>query len=120
MAYDDFDVIVYKTLSYIYACLKQGVYPNMDKAQELTRCNDVYWLQVICSLLKDGLIQGVSISAYKASAVQQIIATSPGITQAGARYLKENSKMAEVCEFLGKAFEHRLGREFLSAIFCHQ
>jgi hypothetical protein len=62
-------------------------------------------LQVICSLLNDGLIQGVSISAYKASAVQQVIATSPGITQAGARYLKENSKMAEICEFLGKAFE---------------
>ena len=34
MSYDDFDVIVYKVLQYVYSCLKQGVQPSLGKAQE--------------------------------------------------------------------------------------
>lgn len=33
MSYDDFDVIVYKVLKYIYACMKQGVQPSIEKVQ---------------------------------------------------------------------------------------
>ena len=34
MAADDFDVVVFKVLSYLYQCIKAGVEPNPDKAQE--------------------------------------------------------------------------------------
>jgi hypothetical protein len=106
MSYDDYDVIVYKVLKYIYQCLKAGVYPSLDKAQELTRCNDVYWLHVIQSMLNDGYIQGVKIPEYLGNDAKPIAEPKAlGLSQKGAQYLTNNSKMAEVKSFLGKAFE---------------
>ena len=34
MAADDFDAVVFKVLSYLYQCIKDGVEPNPDKEQE--------------------------------------------------------------------------------------
>lgn len=106
MSYDDYDVIVYKVLKYIYQCLKAGVYPSLDKAQEITRCNDVYWLQVIQSMVNDGYLQGVKIPDYLGNDAKPIAnPRSLGLTQKGAQYLDNNSTMAEVKTFLGKAFD---------------
>lgn len=105
MAYDDFDVIVYKTLAYILRCAKDGVRPNIGKAQEVSKANDVYWAMVVRSMLDDGFIIGAR--AYTdITGVDRVEADrSFGITQKGARFLKENSKMNEVGRFLGGAFE---------------
>ena len=37
MAFNDFDVIVYMTLAYLYECIGAGVTPNIAKARELTK-----------------------------------------------------------------------------------
>ncbi len=34
MSADDFDVIVYKALAYVYACIKAGAIPSVGKAFE--------------------------------------------------------------------------------------
>lgn len=109
MAFDDFDVIVYKVLSYIYACLRKGVYPNLDKAQEIARCNDVYWKSVIRSMCDDGYLIGICFKEYLDKGLTPMASPKElGISQKGARYLKENSKMAEVKKHLGAAFEKML------------
>ena len=104
MSYDDFDVIVYKVLEYIYSCLRKGVYPNLDKAQEIARCNDVYWKSVIRSMCDDGYLIGVTFREYRDMGLTPVASPKElGISQEGARYLKENSKMAEVKGALGAA-----------------
>ena len=105
MAHDDFDVIVYKTLAYILRCAKDGVRPNIDKAQEVSKANDVYWAMVVRSMLDDGFILGAEVYTDITGVDRVEANTSFGITQKGARFLKENSKMNEVGRFLGTAFE---------------
>ena len=105
MSSDDFDVIVYKVLAYSMKCVKQGVEPSTDIAQDIAKCNDVYWYQVIASMLSDELIADVYIPEYIDRKVKTVPAQSFRITQKGAMYLRDNSKMSEVKAFLGKAFE---------------
>lgn len=104
MSFDDFDVIVYKVLEYIYACLKEGVQPSLAKAQEIAKCNDIYWTHVIQSMKNDELIQGVIIKSYLDAGNSTLIEDNLGITQKGASYLRDNSNMQKVKSFLGKAF----------------
>lgn len=51
MAADDFDVVVFKVLSYLYQCIKDGVEPSPDKAQEFAKINPVYWRTVVSDLV---------------------------------------------------------------------
>lgn len=97
---DDFDIIVFKLLSYLYECLKQGVEPNGAKAQEVAGCNDTYFKAVLSSLKEDKMIVNNSIYEWGGTAVVFDVT----ITQAGARYLSENDRMKKVAKFLGKAF----------------
>ncbi len=96
MSNDDFDVIVYKVLAYILACAKDNVVPSITKAQELAQCNDVYWSMVIRSMLADGCITGASVDSYVDGSVDVSAGTELSITQKGAAYLKDNSRMKEV------------------------
>lgn len=100
MAADDFDVIVYKVLSYLYQSIKDGVKPSAAKAQEIAKVNPVYWNAVISDLTDRGLV--------KANIVRMLDSTSYGdvrITSAGVDYLSESPKMRKVKEFLGAAFD---------------
>lgn len=107
MAKDDFDVIAYKILAYAYACLKQGVAASTDKACEVAKVNEVYFFAVLESLIDEKLIRDVNITKDMDG---NVILYSPTITLTldGARYIKENSRMTKVRDFLGKAFEHVL------------
>ena len=105
MSHDDFDVIVYKVLAYIMACAKANVHPRIEKAQEAAGCGDVYWAMAIASMLDDGLIRGASVDSYYDGTSDVSAGPGFGITQKGAEYLRDNSKMAEARRFLGKAFE---------------
>ena len=67
MSSDDFDVIVYKVLAYSIKCVKQGVEPSTDIAQDMTKCNDIYWYQVIASMLSDGFVADIYTSASRVS-----------------------------------------------------
>ncbi len=100
MAADDYEVIVYKVLSYLYACIKSGVRPSVAKAKELANVNDVYWDVVVQGMLDKGLITAVPMRGWHSSDYLNM-----QITADGAFYVKENSKMTEVRAFLGRAFE---------------
>ena len=108
MAFDDFEVVAYKVLAYLYACLKEGVSPSVDKARELTRVNEVYFDAVVSSLLADGLVTGSVLRDMNGTVMD---VDSLTLTLEGAAYLKDNSTMSKVKHVLGAAFDKTLGVE---------
>lgn len=100
MAKDDYFVIVYKVLSFLYQCLKSGVQPSYAAAKELAGCNDVYWDTLFNNLIDDGYIKADVVATWNNKYVDKI-----SITTQGVAYLENNSAMHAVKDFLGKAFE---------------
>lgn len=83
MAKNDYHVIVYRILLYLYTCLKGGedVDPKrLDEIALAAGANERYWHYILCSLL-DGAC----------------------ITPRGIEYLTDNSFMAKVRKFLKEA-----------------
>jgi len=88
MSFDDFEVVACKVLAYLYACLKEGVYPDVDEARDLTRVNEVYFGAVVSSMISDGLVTGSTILDARGSVVDICNLT---LTLEGAAYLRDNS-----------------------------
>ncbi len=98
MASDDYAVVMYKVLSYLYQCLKDGVEPSPAKAQELAGVNPVYYKAVAADLVDcgyarrdvlfcDGSTRGLSITAK------------------GVQHLEESPRMEAAKRFLGESFK---------------
>lgn len=100
MAKDDFDVIVFKILTYYYACLKRKI--SFDKSvlmKILDHVQEEYLTDIMRMMQEDGLISGVTV--IKAWCNDYIITSELEdirITLSGIRYLKDNSKMKELFE----------------------
>ena len=65
MAKDDYYVIVYQILSYLYRSLKEGteVNPKMLTFDGyLFKINERYWLYIIKNLINDGYIDGCQVA----------------------------------------------------------
>lgn len=64
MAKDDYCCIVYQILSYMYQCLKSGepVDPEMLTAEALFNINEGYRNNILCDLIEEGFIRGLSIA----------------------------------------------------------
>ncbi|NGM17727.1 hypothetical protein GMI70_06945 [Eggerthellaceae bacterium zg-893] len=105
MASDDFEVMAYKVLAYLDQCMKDGVTPNIGKAQELAKANLTYWAAIVSSLIDDGLIRGASVEHYYDTTTEVSAGPDFALTIKGAAFLRENSGMAKARKFLGKAFE---------------
>ena len=94
MAKDDFFVIAYRILAYLYACMKEGGKPDLNVvSSQALKIPERYWISVLESLADDGYIQGVSVQYGLGDAVF-ISAGRPKITIAGIQFLQENSAMA--------------------------
>lgn len=100
MAKDDYDVIVYRVLVYLYGCLKHKiVYEDVtfEAAVKKNIDSDEYFFEVLRMMQDEGLIEGFS---YVKAWGGDIIATSDmsdmKITAAGVRYLKDNGTMQKV------------------------
>lgn len=104
MAKDDYDVIVYRVLLYLYACLKREIVFDDLTFREAVRKNvesDEYFAAVLRMMQNEGLICGVT--TVKAWGGTYILCSDPEdmeITADGIHYLKENSTMQKVCGVL--------------------
>ena len=96
MARDDYFVIVYQVLKYLYDCLKKGEKPekallNEDEYSIPKR----YWEYVLLSLLEEGYIQGIRPINTKSGIawgnIEDVIITPKGI-----EYFFENSMIQKV------------------------
>jgi hypothetical protein len=96
MAKDDYFVLVYQVLKYLYDCLKSGEFPDENKlSATYLGINGSYWVYIVKHLLDDKLIEDVIFG--EALDGQYIIGLeNVKITPEGITYLSENSMMNKV------------------------
>lgn len=100
MAKDDFFVIAYRILAYLYQCMKNGEEPELDDVSyEKLGIPERYWISVINNLRIDGYVRGVSIQHGVGGAIY-ISENDPEITIAGIEFLQENTRMGKAKAFL--------------------
>lgn len=104
MAKDDYDVIVYRVLVYLYACLKREIIFEKITFQEAVRKNvenDAYFNDVLSMMQGEGLIEGlVFTKAWGGDLILSSNMSDAKITASGIRYLKENGIMSKVGSML--------------------
>lgn len=103
MTKDDYHVIVYQILSYLYVKLKAGeaVDPAFLMANSsYLGINETYWLYVMENLQKQGFIEGITIiRPWGGGRIVEGLENCQ-ITPAGIEYLCDNSFLAKAKEFL--------------------
>lgn len=112
MAKDDFHVIVYQILAYLYQCLKRGneVNPQLLSAESDyfkangQVVNQRYWAYIIYNLHRMRLIEGVVFADIDNLAYPYPVKVDDCmITPAGIEYLTDNSFLVKAREFLKDA-----------------
>ena len=103
MAKDDYFVLVYRILAYLYYCVKEGVKPDMTyltyNTEHFPICES-YWEYIIENMFEDGLIKGVAIAKGLNKGIGRIKIINLMITPKGIEYLRDNSNMEKAKEFL--------------------
>lgn len=118
MANNDMEVIMYKVLNYLYKCMKADVIPNKEdliRDCDLVNIPENYWTQVVIELCDRGFVKGIHTRATKSG---PLIFVNPDvrITFDGVEFLKENSTMKKVKDFLGKTYEIVLSQAIQSLL----
>lgn len=99
MAKNDYFVIAYKILTYLYECFKAGEKPDINFfGADALKINNGYWVNVMESLYNEGCIMGISI--ISSAGIQGIKVMDLKITQKGIEYLQENSFITKAKDFL--------------------
>lgn len=104
MAKDDYFVIVYQILSYLYQRLKKGepVDPAMlGHDSPLFKINKRYWAYIIYHMAEMGFVEGVDFVNLDGLDVPFAVGLNKcRITPAGIEYLCDNSLMEKAKNFL--------------------
>lgn len=109
MAKDDFHVIAYQILSYLYQCLKHGemVSPALLSAESTyfkangQQLNQRYWAYIIYNLQRLGLIEGVVFDDIDNMPYPfPVDLEGCLITPAGIEYLTDNAFLQKAKAFL--------------------
>lgn len=96
MARDDYHVIVYQILSYLYTRLKAGEPTDarmISADSKYLRINERYWEYIVKTLVNQGFISGVTISETWGNDIIINGLDCAQITPAGIEYLCDNSFM---------------------------
>lgn len=104
MAKDDYHVIVYQILSYLYQCLKKGRpvdKQKLDYGSELLRINKSYWAYILYNMHCMGLIEGIAFVNLDGLEIPYAtMLENARITPLGIEYLCDNSFMEKAKQFL--------------------
>lgn len=104
MAKDDYDVILYRILVYLYACMKRKIIFDDDTFKESVRKNvknDQYFYSILEMAQEEGYIDGLLFKkAWGQDKILMSDLADARITQDGIRYLCENGRMAKIGEAL--------------------
>lgn len=106
MAKDDYHVIVYQILAYLYTKLKEGkpVDPKMiSHDSHYLKINEKYWLYIMENLFKDGYISGITVTKAWGDEVFINGLENCEITPPGIEFLCDNSFLNKAKEFLKDA-----------------
>lgn len=103
MAKNDYDVIVYKILAYLYMQLKNGEPVEAEMLMyngALFQINRRYWVYIFENMSREGYITGLSNITIGEGYYLQEQFPSCQITPKGIEYLCNNSLMERAKQFL--------------------
>lgn len=104
MAKDDYDVLVYKILTYLYACLKgKTVFDCVvfRKAVAGDEVSEEYLQQILRMMQGEGLIEGLAFThAWGADWILTSDISCASIKPEGIHYLTDNSKSKKIKQFI--------------------
>lgn len=98
MAKDDYFVLVYKILAYLYTILKEGNSPDPQMLQHDSRLlgvNELYWTYIMENLQEQGYITGLTIITPWGSTKMISDLECCQITPDGIAYLFENDLLSK-------------------------
>ena len=107
MASDDFEVVAFKILSYLYRCMKGGKKVDIAALRQLVGCNEASFGIVARSLQSKGCVEGFVFDGFSGVVIDSpnlALMFEPAITMDGAIYVGENSRMRKAADFAGHAF----------------
>lgn len=100
MAKDDYFVIAYRILKYLYACFKAGERADVEMfGPDALGINNGYWVNMLESLCSEGYITGVAFPSAVGS-IHSAKVYDARITQKGIEFLEDNSRMKKAAAFL--------------------
>lgn len=103
MEKDDYFVLAYRILSYLYACLKADTQPDMERLACGTKDFPIqreYWEYIFRHLSLDGYLEGVMIIPMAGGCPDRVKIGQLQITPKGIAYLQENTMMQKAKDFL--------------------
>ena len=118
MASDDFEVLAFKILSYLYRCMKNGTKVDVAALRQLVGCNEAYFGAVAKSLQSRGYVEGFAFDGFSGVVIDSpslAVMSDPAITMDGAIFVSENSRMRKAKDFAGHAFEVALSAAIQAA-----
>lgn len=104
MTKDDYQVIVYQILAYLYNCLKKDIAIDINYLQpqgKLFNINNNYWRFIMYNLYIDEFIDGITtieVWGEKYPLINNL--ENIGITPKGIQYLTDNNYISRVKEIL--------------------
>ena len=100
MPKDDYYVIAYRLLAYMYECLKSGEAPNREYIKygsDAFPISEIYWSYIMSHLYLDDYIEGILLIPVIGRDEKGIKITPEfNITPKGIEYLQSNSTMQRV------------------------
>ena len=105
MAKDDYHVIVYQILSYLYMCLKKDIKVKgkniSHESSKYFHINKNYWSFIIVNMFNDGMITGITLTKVWGEEYPIISDLDDcRITPYGIEYLCDNSFMQKAKKFM--------------------
>lgn len=104
MAKDDYHVIVYQILAYLYQCLKKGVAveaKNLENNCKYFQINRSYWMYILYHMQESGLVEGLAFIDLDGTDIPLPTCLEDcRITPQGIEYLCDNSFMEKARQFL--------------------
>lgn len=99
MAKDDYYVIVYQILAYLYQCLKNGHKPDVSLIEyggHYCPINKLYWAYIMEHLQDQGFIEGLDFARDVNTGMTEIVGLEYiQITPDGIGYLLDNNLIAK-------------------------
>lgn len=103
MAKDDYHVIIYQILSYLYQQLKKGQDIDVSLIKhdsKYLQINRKYWKYIIINLLSEGFIRGVVVDEDIEGNLEIYNLDQCEITPKGIEYLTDNSTIEKAKKFM--------------------
>lgn len=121
MAKDDYSVILYRLLVYLYACKKRKIMfedQTFREAVKKNAGNDQYFYDILEMAQEEGFIRGANFKkAWGPDKIPLFEENELEITASGIRYLQENSMMHKIGEKLKEAVDTIANLAILAGLF---